>query len=986
MPESSCKGLNKAGVFIMPASGYLVDHFKDHSERLGDALKDANQRAWRTLEIALAGESLRTLLDRQEEKAFRNQIRQALDANPLNEIGDADADFRRSCLDELREARRKGLLTAQGPLEPDALFRRASDFARFDRPADLLKAEWAALDQMAGSLRLDYPNLARLLTLRPAGGPSPLVVAVRYYFRRAIERDEILARAVTSDTIDRIDEAQARGFAALDENERRLEDLLGRIGEDILDIKAEQHRQGSQLGDIYQGVLAMLERQDRLDQRSLRLGDSLSFRNEDERRLVKILVARFRALPQDQRDRLPALLNALGKLEVVIGDAEEAGRDFQAVALAVSDPRAKAEAHHNAYLAALERRRWPEALDELKRAIALDGPRFAPFPTDKYEPERLLGAGGFGVAFLSRHRYSGARVVIKALITDDLDRDVASIFTEANVLEDLKHPAIIGLRDCDYVDAANRSRPYLILDHFDGQSLEEYVQENGPLAVDDLEPLARTVAQALHAAHSLVILHRDVMPGNILVRRDARGWQVKLIDFGLALRRSAIERSIVRDGANGRSIVGSSIAGSIDYAAPEQMGKLPGMAVGPYSDAYGFGKTCYYALFQTPNPDYDEIGGLPNDWRLLLTQCVSERVARRPADFASILGKWPGSKAGQNPPPDPQPLIKLPKKSLRPKNAKGFFKSGIARHEKGDLDGAIADYGQAIRLDPKDAVAYYNRALVLSEQGNLDAAITDYTEAIWLDAKSAPSYVNRGLALAEKGDVDGAMADYEKAIRVDPKAALAYNNRGLSRAARGDLDGAIADFAEAIRLDPSYTDACYNRGFARDQQGDLDGAIADYSEAIRLNPRFANAFNNRGVARQAKGDLDGAIADSTEAIRLDPRDSVAYSNRGKARKVKRDLDGDLADYGEAIRLDSENAYAYFGRGNVCLAKGDPDGAIADYTEAIRLDPKSALAYHYRGHARNAKEDLDGAIADYGEAIRLDPRSCGQYLGRMRRLG
>jgi serine/threonine protein kinase len=53
-----------------------------------------------------------------------------------------------------------------------------------------------------------------------------------------------------------------------------------------------------------------------------------------------------------------------------------------------------------------------------------------------------------------------------------------------------------------------------------------------------------------------------------------------------------------------RTLAGSSIAGTIEYAAPEQMGKLKGVAVGPSSDVYGFGKTCCFALFGTAQPTF----------------------------------------------------------------------------------------------------------------------------------------------------------------------------------------------------------------------------------------------------------------------------------------------------------------------------------------------------------------------------------------------
>ena len=90
-----------------------------------------------------------------------------------------------------------------------------------------------------------------------------------------------------------------------------------------------------------------------------------------------------------------------------------------------------------------------EALAELQKAIALDA-RYAPFPVHGQEVLSILGAGGFGVAFLCRNRYSGGQIVIKAFEDEGIDRDVADVFREAQILESLRHPGIIRLLDCGF--------------------------------------------------------------------------------------------------------------------------------------------------------------------------------------------------------------------------------------------------------------------------------------------------------------------------------------------------------------------------------------------------------------------------------------------------------------------------------------------------------------------------------------------------------
>ncbi|MCB9452559.1 MAG: tetratricopeptide repeat protein [Anaerolineaceae bacterium] len=258
------------------------------------------------------------------------------------------------------------------------------------------------------------------------------------------------------------------------------------------------------------------------------------------------------------------------------------------------------------------------------------------------------------------------------------------------------------------------------------------------------------------------------------------------------------------------------------------------------------------------------------------------------------------------------------------------------------------------------------------DDDDLDGRIADYTEAIRLNPNYAEAYSRRGGNHASKGEYEGAMRDYNEALRINPREPIAYNNRGSARKAQGDLDGAMADYNEAIRLNPKLAAAYNNRGVAHQAQGDLDGAMADYNEAIRLNPQYAEAYNNRGNARSDNGDLDGAIADYSEAIRINPQDVTAYYNRGSIRHDKDDLNGTIADYNEAIHLNPQYAPAYLNRGFAHHGIGDLNGAIADYNEAIRLNPQYADAYNNRGEVFFAQQQFQKAHSDFSKANELKP--------------
>src|SRR5262249_18789757 len=162
-------------------------------------------------------------------------------------------------------------------------------------------------------------------------------------------------------------------------------------------------------------------------------------------------------------------------------------------------------------------------------------------------------------------------------------RNVDEVFAEARVLEELQHGGIIRTRDADYVDATRKSRPYLVLDYFEGLTLEEHVRAHGPLAPADVPELGQPLARAPEGAPGRGVYHRDVKPANLLVRREGTRWELRLIDFGLALRPQAVQ-GLRRSGVHSTTVRGRTIAGTLDYAAPEQMGKLPEVPVGAYSD------------------------------------------------------------------------------------------------------------------------------------------------------------------------------------------------------------------------------------------------------------------------------------------------------------------------------------------------------------------------------------------------------------------
>ncbi|HEY7327121.1 MAG TPA: tetratricopeptide repeat protein [Gemmataceae bacterium] len=793
----------------------------------------------------------------------------------------------------------------------------------------------------------------------------------------------------------------------------------------MLDLQAEQHDHGQCCVDIYETVVQLKRRHD-LHPCAVRPRDGLALRRESEREVVQDLVKRFRDLPIEQQRRLPALLNSLAQLEVVVGDLESSQHSFQEVARLVADPISQAVAHHNVYRAALERCDWKAALASLRRAVALDSDTFEPFPLIRYDPERILGAGGFGVSFLCRERSKNRQVVIKALRADSLDRDVAPLFHEIATLQDLDHPTFGRILECAFA-GGEEAHPYVAMEYLEGESLADHVAQHGPLPADDWLCIAWPLARALQAAHGRGILHRCLQPASVMLYQqpqetDFKRWRVKLLDTGLCLKRTLIHACVSNPDACSQSTLGRSVSRTVPFAPVEIVARPKGQVwVGPHSDIYSFGKLCAFALTGRADPDGDDLAHLTDAWRQLLAECTSWTIGRRPEHLGIVLDRLSQM-------PDAGERIRNIEHNLHeitiaehtaalerdPQQVSVLVNRANAYARQGEFEKAIADYTRAIELQPGDAALYRRRALVHSRNRALDAALADYTEALRLEPRNSEAHANRGLVHAQANDYEQALADYNEALRQNPRDPVLLFNRGNAHYAKGSHNLALADYSEVIRLDPRNLWAHSNRGKLHVLRGDYARAVTDFTRVLQLDPNNVHAlcdraaaysamhqhehaiadygaaldlepsitlYNDRGLEQVALGNLDAAVADFTQAIAVGPDFPGPYLLRGNAFADKGEFDKALADFTEAIRLDPEYAGSWFDRGNLHLRRGALDEALADYTRVLDLETDHAAAYFQRGNVHAQRGKWHEAIADFNEVLSLNPDDAAALTNR-----
>ncbi|WP_148595897.1 serine/threonine-protein kinase [Aquisphaera giovannonii] len=276
------------------------------------------------------------------------------------------------------------------------------------------------------------------------------------------------------------------------------------------------------------------------------------------------------------------------------------------------------------------------------RLVEPDRPARPPFALPDYEVLAELGRGGMGVVYKARHRRLNRVVAVKTLHAGSAAPEaITRLLAEAEAVARLRHPHIIqvhGIGDCD-------GRPFLEMEYVPGGSLADRLdgRPRPPRAAADL---VEALARALHEAHRLGVVHRDVKPANVLVAEDGTP---KLTDFGLAklLGDSDNPAAVTRSGA---------LLGTPSYMAPEQAAGRT-REVGPATDVHALGALLYElttgrrpfpgpsvadALEQVrssePPRPRSVAPGVPRDLETICLKCL-EKDPRRRYDSAAALAE-----------------------------------------------------------------------------------------------------------------------------------------------------------------------------------------------------------------------------------------------------------------------------------------------------------------------------------------------------------
>jgi serine/threonine protein kinase/TolB-like protein/CheY-like chemotaxis protein/cytochrome c-type biogenesis protein CcmH/NrfG len=246
-----------------------------------------------------------------------------------------------------------------------------------------------------------------------------------------------------------------------------------------------------------------------------------------------------------------------------------------------------------------------------------------------------LGEGSMGTVYLAEDRRLSRRVKLKFIHPARLKEKHAKerLFLEARAAAAIDHPNVAAVYEVGDLDGHS----YIVTAHVEGQNLEERILE-GPLELRQGLHVARQLADALEAAHTKGVIHRDLNPTKVILGRQER---VRIVDFGLAKLSFA-----------GLLTEPGMLVGTANYVSPEQM---KGEAVDHRTDIWSLGvilyevltakrpfeadnlEGIYYAIAsKSPEPLHRWRAGLPEKLSRIVLKCLEKEPANRYSDVASL--------------------------------------------------------------------------------------------------------------------------------------------------------------------------------------------------------------------------------------------------------------------------------------------------------------------------------------------------------------
>lgn len=265
--------------------------------------------------------------------------------------------------------------------------------------------------------------------------------------------------------------------------------------------------------------------------------------------------------------------------------------------------------------------------------------------SNRYKVLSRLGSGGMAVVYKCKDESVNRLVALKLLQENPTDKMIARLHTEARAIAKLEHLNIVKVLDFGQLD---NGRLFLAMDYVEGEDLGSRIKREKTIRLSQAVPLLKQVCQGMRHSHDNGVLHRDIKPSNVLLLKDKKGDQVKLVDFGIAKIEDSKQQNLTGNGA---------ALGSPPYMSPEH---IRGKDASKASDIYSFGCMMFEMLTgkppflgdtaaqtmilhtKEPAPTLYETSSIefPEKIEEIVEKCLRKNAEERYQDFDQIINAF----------------------------------------------------------------------------------------------------------------------------------------------------------------------------------------------------------------------------------------------------------------------------------------------------------------------------------------------------------
>jgi predicted O-linked N-acetylglucosamine transferase (SPINDLY family) len=287
------------------------------------------------------------------------------------------------------------------------------------------------------------------------------------------------------------------------------------------------------------------------------------------------------------------------------------------------------------------------------------------------------------------------------------------------------------------------------------------------------------------------------------------------------------------------------------------------------------------------------------------------------------------------------------------------------------LQEAEGRYARILAQEPGNILARYHQGLARLQRGNLEGGINVLQRVIQHAPDHVEAHFNLGRAHLERKRPAEALAHFQRVVALAPNVTEGHFYLGLTLAQLGRHTEAVPFFEQAIALRPKLPEAEFNLGSALNDLGRHQDAVAHFERALALRPGFAEAHNGLGNALLEGGSLAAALRQFKQAAQLRPNFAEAHNGLGQVLLRLGQLEVAQGQFEQAVTLMPDFAEAHLGLGQLLCRWGRYDEGLAHMERAVAEKPDmssylGSVLFHLHYHPGLAAAEVASRHRAFGE--------------------